>query len=260
MSTGYSTKNAGAHLDELFFSPAVRIEAGREYIVRVRTRDRTGGGFRILTVPVVNPLTAGVQLLSALEVDGDMGLPVYVDDNEDFQLDDLVDQPAFVGEAEDGLVLVTEVRFDAPGSCSLSGVEFAPDLFDVPLLETPHTPRTDPVLLANTPPAAPVVDGDPFRRLTGRHSSGYSLYEFVIPLAAPPAFPTIARYRTQYRYHIQGSATNRSQWIDSNDVTAPVEDLVVGPLLLTNPIDVRVWAISTAGAPSAPAVVDFAEF
>lgn len=258
--TGYSTRDAGAHLDELFVDPAIRIEAGRTYYARVRTRARgASGGFRLLTVPIDNPLTAGVQMLSALPVEGNVAPPTYVDDTDATVPDDLVGQPLFAGEASDGLVMVTDVKFDSPGVCSLSAVDFAPQIFTAPLIETPHDPRTDPQLLANLAPAQPALGGDPYRRLTGRAANGYSLYEFVVPLADPPAFPPIARYRVQYRYHISGSLTNVSMWLDTDD-EAPSRELVIGPLLLVNPIDVRVWAISTAGAPSPSLVVTSPEF
>lgn len=265
--TGYSTRDAGVNIDEVFVYPAVRVEAGVEYHVRVRTRARgEDGGYRILALPIANPLTAGVQKLTALPIDGDFPVPVYEDDAEIEQTDDLEGQPAFLGEPDDGLVLVTDVRFEEAGTCSLSGVDFAPDIFDAVLLETPHESGVSPHEIANLAPDAPVLAGEVLAQLLGYSGTGFGYhadYQFTVPLAPPAAFPPVVRYRVQYRWHTyippSPDAGQRSLWFDLPDQQAPAAQLVIGPLAAYRGFDIRVWAVSVAGAPSAPLLIPSAE-
>lgn len=259
--TGYSTRDAGAHLDELFVWPAVRIEAGRDYALRVRTRAiGTSGGYRILLVPLSNPVLAGVQKLSALPVDGDVDVPVYEDDDEVEQLDDLIGQPVFVGEPTGGEVMVVEVKFSEAGRCTLTAVDFAPELFDVALLETPHEGGVSPEEIVRLSPAVPALASPPVSRIVGSSGTGFgfsTLAEHTLALTPPAATPLIAYYRVQYRYF--NPVSGYTGWLEYRDFPAPIEQIIVGPVRTNPAIDLRLWAVSTAGMPSAPLLVPNSE-
>ncbi len=265
--TGYSTRDAGAHIDELFCYPAVRVEAGRTYVVRVRTRARgASGGYRVLLVPIENTVLAGVQNLTALTVDGDVDVPVYEDDDEAEQSDDLVGQPLFAGEPDDGEVMVTEIRFTEAGQCVMQAVDFAREIFDEVLLETPHEGSVSPQELANLRPDAPVLSSPVTSRITGYAGSGYgyhAVYEFQIPLAPAAAFPPLAYYRVQYRWHTYippaPDLGERGSWTDGPTYAAPVSRIVISDFGMFRGVDLRVWSVSVAGAPSEPLFIPGSE-
>jgi hypothetical protein len=245
----YSTKNVGAHIDEVFVYPAVRIEAGRTYSLRVRTREAgDDGGFRILTLPIVNTLTAGAQKLSALEVQGDVAVPLVEGDP-----DTLEGQPAFLGEPDDGLVMVTEVKVGQDGTCTLQGVDFAPDLFDEELLETVFESTVNPATIALAPPAMPVLAAPVYSRIQGTTNTGtisvYPLqfvnFEYVVTIAQPESFPPVAKYRIDFRYHLLNIATD---WIRLPDVSAPAATFLFGPANSASPnVDIRIRPVSVTG-------------
>lgn len=125
--TGYSTRGVSDEfIDEVFLHPAVRLEAGREYVLKMRRRAAGAtGGYAMLTVTVVNPLTAGVQRLSALEVQGDVAVPTYTDDESVQHVDDLVDAPAFLGQPVSAEVIIFGVETMEHGRCRLIGADYA---------------------------------------------------------------------------------------------------------------------------------------
>ena len=254
----YSTKNAGAHIDEVFVYPAVRVEAGRTYSLRVRTREEgANGGYRILTLPIVNPLTAGVQNFSALEVQGNVAVPL-VEGNPDT----LEGQPAFFGEPDDGLVMVTEVKIGQDGSCAVQGVDFAPELFDEELLETVFASTVSSAALALAPPPAPVLAQAIYSRIAGTGQTGaisvpvfqYFNLEYVLKIAPSDAFPPVGKYRAQWRYNLGDFS---SEWYNLPDTIAPADTIFVGPVFSGTPnIDVRIRAVSVTGVQSAALLLE----
>jgi hypothetical protein len=246
----YSTKNAGAHVDEIFVHPAVRIEAGRTYSLRVRSREEgADGGYKILTYPIVNPLTAGVQKMTALEVQGNVAVPLVEGDP-----DTLEGQPAFLGEPDDGLVMVTEVKIQQGGSCALQAVDFAPELFDEELLETLFTPIADSTAIALAPPPMPTLAQPVYSRVQGTGNTGtvtqygaltFFNFEYVVKLAAPQSFPPVAKYRVQFKYHLVGITT---EWMRLPDAAAPASEIVIGPVSSAAPnVDIRIFPVSVTG-------------
>ena len=251
----YSTKNAGAHIDEVFVHPSVRIEAGRTYSLRVRTREEgVNGGYRILTLPIVNPLTAGVQKMSALEVQGDVAVPTVEGDP-----DTLEGQPAFLGEPDDGLVMVTELKIQRDGSCAVQAVDFAPELFDEELLETVFAPTSDSTAIALAPPATPVLAQAVYSRVAGGGTTGtitqygaltFFNLEYVVKLAPPDSFPPVVKYRAQFKYHLEGITT---EWTKIPDVLAPANEIIFGPVTSAVPnIDIRIYPVSVTGVQGPP--------
>ncbi len=266
----YSTKNAGAHIDEVFIHPAVRVEAGRTYGLRVRTRaEGASGGFHILTLPITNPLTVGVQKLSALTVTGNVAVPTYTDDAEVEHTDTLEGQLAFFGEPTDGLVMITEVKINKDGSCDLQGVDFAPELFDEALLETVFEPTVSSSALALAPPPTPVLAPpvlDPTIELPTEGNGGGTVYtriatigdvfytvEYVVTLAPSTAFPPVVRYQVQYRYNFVEFV---NEWVAIADVPAPAAQIIIGPVTALGPVDIRIYAVSSTGVRSAPLLIE----
>lgn len=248
----YSTKNAGAHIDEIFVYPAVRIEAGRTYTLRVRSRDEgDNGGFRILTLPITNPLTAGVQKLTALTVTGNVAVPTVEGDP-----DTLEGQPAFLGEPDDGLAIVTNLQTSKDGSCSVEAVDYASELFDEDILETIFTPTVSPAALALAPPPAPVLARPPYTRLLQGVIQVFSVTNtftysgYVLELVPPTSFPPVVKYRVQVRYLLVGGLY--TPWSKQPDVAAAPDTKIYldNFALAANPMDVRVFAVSVTGVQS----------
>lgn len=249
----YSTKNAGAHIDEVFVYPAVRVEAGRTYTLRVRSRDEgANGGFKILTLPITNPLTAGVQKLTALTVTGNVAVPTV-----DGDPDTLEGQPAFLGEPDDGLVMVTQVETSEEGSCSVKAVDFAPELFDEELLETVFRPTVSPAALALATPPAPVLARAPYTRITTQTNittfGTFTLpfVNYVLDIRPPTSFPPVVKYRAQVRYALGGGLYSPWSRLPDTAATANAAQIIIGPLAIGNTaIDVRVFAVSVTGVQS----------
>ncbi len=253
----YSTKNAGAHIDEVFVYPAVRIEAGRTYSLRVRTREEgDNGGFRILTLPIVNSLTAGVQKLTALEVQGNVAVPLV-----DGDPDTLEGQPAFLGEPDDGQVMITEVKIRQDGSCAVQAVDFAPELFDETLQETLFAPTVSPAAIALAPPPMPVLSQPPYTRLVQGTIVIFSITNtftypaYVLEIVHPTSFPPLTKYRVQVRYQLQGGLY--TSWARLPDVPVSGDTtkiLLDNFALASSPLDVRVFPVTVTGV-QGPALV-----
>lgn len=235
----YSTRDGGTHIDEVFVYPSVRLEAGRTYSLRVRTREAgANGGYRILTLPLVNPLTAGAQKFSALEVQGDVDVPL-IDGDPPIE-DTLEGQPAFLGEPDDGLVVVTEIKIGQDGTCSLQAVDYAPELFDEELLETIFAPTVSATGLALAPPPMPVLQSISARVLFSDPIIGPA-YEVKAIIAEPEAFPPIAFYRVQYQLSFLNN------WTPIPNVSAASREFIISPAFSFTLDQIRIFPVSVTG-------------
>ena len=257
--TSYTTKNAGAHFDEVFFSPAVRLVAGESYSLRVRSRDEgDDGGFRILTLPVVNPLTAGVQTFTALTVDGDVAVPTY---GSPATADELENQLAYLGEPEEGRMLVLDVELEHHGYGTVTAVDLAPELFDFVPPSFVHVGGVDSTVLAQKTPGQPRSPvyyhpdnptlGMPYLEvLPGLFSGGLPEVRVVVPLSPPePDTGEVAFYRLRYRHIAEDGVTLITGWSNPIDKPAPADRIDIDrlPVIASPYIDMTVVAHGPTG-------------
>lgn len=244
-------------IDEIVLSEPVVVEAGREYGLRVALS--TG---EPLSIELVNPLTAGKQLISSFEVAPGTAIPTYLDDEDDEIVDPLENAIAAFGDVEEETVplIVIGVTYDNNLHAQITAVDYAPQVQTADSIPIPtHVPVTGRLVNDNNSAPPTPSFGTPVSTLKGYTETGTPIFDVRVGITEGAMIvgdAPSAQWRWQWQPAVEGEESE-TDWRNQPTLEATATELVIRDIAGLQLLNIRAWGVSSFGVLSeVPASVE----